>query len=74
MPVPKTAMHEYGLLATGKDQVRTAGKRLSMQAVSIAFGMDKSTDDHFRLGVFASYSRHDPTSVFGGQAVHDHIH
>lgn len=69
--VPKTTMHEYDFSPARKNQVRTSGKRLSMQTIPIAFGMNQAADKQLRFGILASYPRHHPASMFRGQAVHD---
>ena len=71
--VPKATVHKYDFSPAGKNDIRTSGKRLSMQTISEAFGMDQPTDKQLRPGVFASYSRHHPASMFWREAVHDRI-
>lgn len=56
MPMPKTSVDEYNRLVASKHEIGLAGKRLHMQTVTKASGMQPLSYQEFRLGILAADS------------------
>ena len=58
MTMPETAMDEYSLQATGKNNIWFASQLPRMKPVAIAFGPQPIAYKKFRLGILASDPGH----------------
>jgi hypothetical protein len=58
MLVPEAPMHEDYLLPGPKNKIRIPRKIASVQAVSVTHAVYKTPDDHFRLRIGISDTRH----------------
>jgi hypothetical protein len=62
-------MHKNHFSAAWKNQVGNAGQISPVEAVTISHTMNKSTDKHFRLGIFAMHTSHGVLTLFHRQIV-----
>lgn len=70
MLVPKTAMYEYNLLVSGKNDVRAAGKVLSVQSEAVAHGVEQLPHFELRTGVLGLNRLHNAAALFFGSGIH----
>ncbi len=65
MAVPKTTMDENHLVARPKNQVWFSREILSVEAITVAHSMYKSSDEEFWLRVLRANRLHDPPLGLG---------
>lgn len=53
--MPKAPMHKNRRMTRREHQIRRTRQIASMQSVAVAESMYQSSDDQFRLGVFAAH-------------------
>ncbi len=70
MSMPKATMNKNDFLSRSKDKVRTTGKIFSMEAVSVAERMNKTSDDHFWRGIFIPNLAHYFTTFLRRYRIH----
>jgi hypothetical protein len=63
MTMPETAVHEYNLGASWKDQIRCTWEIASIQTKPITEAMGKGTNEQFGLGILRLHLAHDPTAL-----------
>ena len=68
--MPKTTMHENHFLAARENQVRFAGKHLSMQSVPEPTTMHKASDQKFGFRITPSNPSHPFAAFAPTQSVH----
>lgn len=69
MPVPEAAMHEDDGVQLGKNEIRSTGEILSMQAKAIAAAVQFAADDQFGLCIRAMHAAHDRRPLRRGEHV-----
>ena len=69
MPVPKAAVHEYRRPPLRKNQIRLSWQAPVMDKEAKAKAMEPSSDQHFRLGIFAPNAGHHPATHLRGDDI-----
>ena len=70
MSMPETTVDKDRFLAANEHDIRFAWQVFAMEPISIAHSMETTSDEHFRLRIFALNSLHDTPSLVGCSRVH----
>lgn len=70
MLMPETAVHKYGNVMLGKDDVRRSDKLFPMQAKSKAESVRHSAHPYFGLRVPTANSGHNSAAFGSGECIH----